>query len=281
MVTVLLALLAHAAINLHNDVGDALGGSDAVNHGRIGPFTGGSRAIQDGVFSLSEVQDAVKVLAGVVVVGGILLAARVGPALLFLGLAGLALGWAYSSPKVGLMNRGWGELSVALAWWAVVWGPTWCSGISSAPWRRSRASASGSWWRRCCGWPSSRTLKLMPKSASTPWWCVGGLRWALWSTRGRLQRPSVGGCLVVGGLAAQYGLVGAGLCATVSMGGCAVMAPPPSTSAAAMGLAMHSGGGRAARRIDDHRLCGHCPIALRDGLAEIAWRHADPCCNAA
>ena len=120
--TVLLALLAHAAINLHNDVGDALGGSDAVNHGRIGPFTGGSRAIQDGVFSLSEVQDAVKVLAGVVVVGGILLAARVGPALLLLGLAGLALGWAYSSPKVGLMNRGWGELSVALAWWAVVWG---------------------------------------------------------------------------------------------------------------------------------------------------------------
>ena len=120
--TVLLALLAHAAINLHNDVGDAIGGSDAVNLGRIGPFTGGSRAIQNGVFSVDEVQDAVKVLTGLVVVGGILLAARVGPALLLLGVVGLALGWAYSSPRVGLMNRGWGELAVAVAWWAVVWG---------------------------------------------------------------------------------------------------------------------------------------------------------------
>jgi 1,4-dihydroxy-2-naphthoate octaprenyltransferase len=40
--TLLLAALAHAAINLYNDYGDAVGGSDAVNTGRLFPFSGGA-----------------------------------------------------------------------------------------------------------------------------------------------------------------------------------------------------------------------------------------------
>ncbi|MEO8299800.1 MAG: prenyltransferase [Burkholderiales bacterium] len=119
---VVLALLTHAAVNLHNDWGDAAVGSDALNTGRIAPFTGGSRAVQDGVFSPEQLHQAVKVLATVVIGGGVLLSALAGPGLLAVGLAGLTLGWAYSQPRVALMSRGWGEPAVAMGWWLVVVG---------------------------------------------------------------------------------------------------------------------------------------------------------------
>jgi len=120
--TLLLAALAHAAINLYNDYGDAVGGSDAVNTGRLFPFSGGSRVIQDGVFTATQMRDAARMLGLVVVGGGLVLAARAGPGLLLVGLGGLLLGWAYSSPRVALMSRGLGELSVGLAWWGIVVG---------------------------------------------------------------------------------------------------------------------------------------------------------------
>lgn len=120
--TVVLALLAHAAINLHNDWGDALIGSDALNTDRIGPFTGGSRVVQDGVFTPDHLREAVRSIATVVVGGGVVLAARAGPGLLVIGLLGLALGWAYSHPRWALMSRGVGEVAVAAGWWLVVVG---------------------------------------------------------------------------------------------------------------------------------------------------------------
>jgi 1,4-dihydroxy-2-naphthoate octaprenyltransferase len=122
LATVLLALLTHAAVNLYNDYGDAVGGSDAINTGRLFPFSGGSRVIQDGVFSVTQVRQAAAWLALVVVAGGLLLAAYSGPGLLLVGLAGLALGWAYSSPRVALMAHGWGEVAVAAGWWLIVVG---------------------------------------------------------------------------------------------------------------------------------------------------------------
>lgn len=120
--TVVLALLAHAAANLHNDWGDAGIGSDAINTDRIAPFTGGSRVVQDGVFTAAQLRDAVQVLGLLVVAGGVLLAARAGPGLLVIGLLGLALGWAYSHPLWALMSSGAGELAVAASWWLVVVG---------------------------------------------------------------------------------------------------------------------------------------------------------------
>lgn len=120
--TVVLALLTHAAVNLYNDYGDAIGGSDALNTERLFPFSGGSRVIQDGEFSAGQMRDAARGLAMAVVGGGLLLAARAGPGLLLVGLAGLLLGWAYSSPRVALMGRGLGEGAVALGWWLIVVG---------------------------------------------------------------------------------------------------------------------------------------------------------------
>lgn len=120
--TVVLALLTHAAVNLYNDYGDAVGGSDAINTDRLTPFSGGSRAIQDGVFTAAQMREAALRLGLVVVGGGLVLAARAGPGLLLVGAAGLALGWAYSSPRVALMARGWGEPAVAAGWWLIVVG---------------------------------------------------------------------------------------------------------------------------------------------------------------
>ncbi len=120
--SVVLALLAHAAANVYNDWADDRNGSDAINTDRIAPFSGGSRMIQDGRLGAAQMRDWATVLAMLAVGGGIVLAALSGPGLLLVGLAGTAIGWAYSSPRVALMSRGAGELSVAAAWWLVVVG---------------------------------------------------------------------------------------------------------------------------------------------------------------
>src|ERR1700678_955363 len=44
-------VLAHAAANVYNDVGDDVIGADAQNTDRIYPYTGGSRFIQTGLLS--------------------------------------------------------------------------------------------------------------------------------------------------------------------------------------------------------------------------------------
>jgi len=120
--TLFLAVIAHAAANVWNDCGDALIGTDAINAQRIEPYTGGSRVIQNGELSEPDMRRYAIALAGVSVVGGLLLVALRGPGLLAIGLAGGVVGWAYSQPKVALMSRGLGELAVGLSWALVVVG---------------------------------------------------------------------------------------------------------------------------------------------------------------
>src|SRR5450631_902329 len=47
-------VLAHAAANVFNDVGDDVIGADSGNTARIYPYTGGSRFIQVGLLSRSQ-----------------------------------------------------------------------------------------------------------------------------------------------------------------------------------------------------------------------------------
>lgn len=122
LVTVLLALLLHAAANMLNDHADALNGADAANGQGLFPFTGGSRLVQSGVVRALDMHCVALVLLAVVVAAGAVLAWQAGPALWWIGLAGLALGWAYSMPPLALMARGWGEVAVGLAWGLVVVG---------------------------------------------------------------------------------------------------------------------------------------------------------------
>ena len=118
----LLALLAHAAANVLNDAEDARNGADAANTAGLYPFTGGARLIQNGLVTVEDTRRLALALLALVVPGGLLLAVYSGGGLVLIGLAGLALGWAYSAPPLALMSRGLGELAVAAAWWLVVVG---------------------------------------------------------------------------------------------------------------------------------------------------------------
>jgi len=111
-VTVVFALIAHAGVNVLNDYYDALNGTDAINTERVFPFTGGSRFIQNGVLSTKETAIFGFTLLVVVVVAGLWLMKVSGPGLVWIGLAGLFIGWAYSAPPLALNSRGFGELCV-------------------------------------------------------------------------------------------------------------------------------------------------------------------------
>ena len=78
--TLLFALVAHAGVNVLNDYYDARIGTDAINEGRIFPFTGGSRFIQNGVLGESETGRYGAALFATVMAAGLLLVARSGPA---------------------------------------------------------------------------------------------------------------------------------------------------------------------------------------------------------
>jgi len=111
-VTVLFALLAHAGVNVLNDYYDALNGTDEHNVERIFPFTGGSRFIQNGVLTLAQTRNFGFALLAGVALAGLWLMSRSAPQLLYVGLVGLFIGWAYSATPFKLNSRGWGELCV-------------------------------------------------------------------------------------------------------------------------------------------------------------------------
>jgi 1,4-dihydroxy-2-naphthoate octaprenyltransferase len=114
LVTLFFALVTHAGVNVLNDYYDALSGADGCNTDRIYPFTGGSRFIQNGVLTLEQTRNFGYGLLASVVVAGLWLMRHSAPQLLYIGLAGLFIGWSYSAPPLKLVSRGWGELCVAL-----------------------------------------------------------------------------------------------------------------------------------------------------------------------
>lgn len=120
--TLVFALVAHAGVNVLNDYYDARIGTDAINVERIFPFTGGSRFIQNGVLSLAQTGWFGATLFGAVVCAGLWLIALSGPGLFWIGLAGLAIGWAYSAPPLKLNGRGLGEICVAAGFALIVVG---------------------------------------------------------------------------------------------------------------------------------------------------------------
>jgi 1,4-dihydroxy-2-naphthoate octaprenyltransferase len=122
LLTVLFALIAHAGANVVNDYYDALNGSDAANQQRLFPFTGGSRFIQNGVLSLRETRLFGYALLAAVIPAGLWLTAQSAPGLIWIGLAGLMIGWAYSAPPLQLMARGVGEAAIVGGWLLIVLG---------------------------------------------------------------------------------------------------------------------------------------------------------------
>jgi len=107
-IALLFALVAHAGINVLNDYFDARSGADAANTGRLYPFTGGSRFIQNGVLSERATGAFGYVLLATVIPAGLWLSVRSAPGLVLIGVAGLLLGWSYSAPPLQLASRGLG-----------------------------------------------------------------------------------------------------------------------------------------------------------------------------
>jgi len=135
LVTLLFALFAHAGVNVLNDYYDALNGTDAQNTERIFPFTGGSRFIQNGVLTMIQTRNFGFALLCGVVLAGLWLMARSAPQLMYVGLAGLFIGWAYSAPPFRLNSRGMGELCVAAGFLAITVGTDFVQrkGFTAAP----------------------------------------------------------------------------------------------------------------------------------------------------
>ena len=120
LLTLIGAVVAHAGINVLNDVYDDRAGCDAINVDRVFPYTGGSRIIQNGVLSNRRMAYYGWLLMATTVGIGLVLVQRAGPGLLLIGLLGLFLGWAYSAPPLRLSERGLGELSVGLGFGLVI-----------------------------------------------------------------------------------------------------------------------------------------------------------------
>ncbi|HEY6898913.1 MAG TPA: prenyltransferase [Rhodocyclaceae bacterium] len=120
LLTLVFALVAHAAANVINDFHDAA--NDAANTERLYPFTGGSRFIQNGVLSAAAIGRFGYALLLLVIPAGLWIAAHSGVGLLPIGMAGLLLAWAYSAPPLKLASRGLGEFAVAGGWWLIVVG---------------------------------------------------------------------------------------------------------------------------------------------------------------
>ena len=121
-VTVMFALVAHAGVNVLNDYYDAIDGVDAPNTGRLHPFTGGSRFIQNGVLSERSTALLGYGLLALVVPAGLYLTVMAGAELILIGMAGLFIGWAYSARPLSLMRHGWGEPCVTAGMLLIVIG---------------------------------------------------------------------------------------------------------------------------------------------------------------
>ncbi|MBB4286815.1 prenyltransferase [Roseospira goensis] len=107
-------VLGHSAGNVLNDVCDDASGNDPVNDGRITPFTGGSRVIQDALLTRRQMTwFVVALLAGCALTGVGLVALHGGPILAF-GLAMGTLVLLYHMPPLRLNHRGLGEALVGL-----------------------------------------------------------------------------------------------------------------------------------------------------------------------
>lgn len=136
LVTCVFAMAAHAGANVLNDYYDSRSGNDACNTGRLYPFTGGSRFIQNGVLTERATLAFGVALFAATVAAGLWLMAVVGRGLFAFGAVGLLVGWAYSGPPMRLNSRGIGEVCIWLAWALVAAGAHYVQSgsASGAPW---------------------------------------------------------------------------------------------------------------------------------------------------
>jgi 1,4-dihydroxy-2-naphthoate octaprenyltransferase len=114
IVTLIGVLAIHAGANVANDYFDHLSGNDETNTRFIRPFTGGSRLIQQGKLSPTQVLAFSIVCFLIGGISALYLTYIVGWPILALASIGIAGGYAYTAPPPKLVYRGWGELTIAI-----------------------------------------------------------------------------------------------------------------------------------------------------------------------
>jgi 1,4-dihydroxy-2-naphthoate octaprenyltransferase len=120
LVTLIGASLVHLGINVSNDIFDTLSGADEAN---VNPtqFSGGSRVLIYDLVTLRQLVALDAALFGVAAAIGLYLVWATGSqALLWIGIAGIALGIGYTAPPLKLVYRGLGEIAVALGFGPVM-----------------------------------------------------------------------------------------------------------------------------------------------------------------
>lgn len=111
---------AHLGANVINDYYDYQTGNDDVNP-YFSPFTGGSRAIQNGLITPGRtLMVAIGFFCVAILIGLYLDAVTKGHVVLCIGFVGIFCGIAYSAKPLQLAYRGWGELAIVLAYGPVI-----------------------------------------------------------------------------------------------------------------------------------------------------------------
>jgi 1,4-dihydroxy-2-naphthoate octaprenyltransferase len=109
-------IFLHLGSNVMNDYFDVKDGTDEANNNYFQQYSGGSRAIELGLITLKGTRNLGLTLLGIGVVIGIFLVLQTGLTTLWIGLAGLFLGYFYTAPPLRYVAwRGIGELGISLA----------------------------------------------------------------------------------------------------------------------------------------------------------------------
>lgn len=126
LLTLLGVILLHLGSNVMNDYYDYISGTDEANTSYFQKYSGGSRAIELRLISPEGTKRLGITLLAAALGIGLYLTWQVGLGVLYIGLAGLALGLFYTAPPLRLVARkGLGEAVIFLSYGPLLTFGTW------------------------------------------------------------------------------------------------------------------------------------------------------------
>jgi 1,4-dihydroxy-2-naphthoate octaprenyltransferase len=119
--TVLGIFCVEAAKNASGEVVDWDSGTDqAITPDERTPFSGGKRVIVDGLLTRRQTIAVAGVFYAIAVAVGLAITVLREPAVIWLGMVGIALAFFYHAPPLRLAYRGLGELAVAVSYGPII-----------------------------------------------------------------------------------------------------------------------------------------------------------------